>query len=49
MASFRVVGGHALNGEIIPQGAKNESLQILSAVLLTKEEVIGCCVIEPNF
>lgn len=39
MASFRVVGGHALNGEITPQGAKNESLQILSAVLLTKEVV----------
>lgn len=39
MASFRVVGGQALNGEIIPQGAKNESLQILSAVLLTKEIV----------
>ena len=39
MASFRVVGGQALNGEIIPQGAKNESLQILSAVLLTKEVV----------
>lgn len=39
MASFRVVGGHALNGEITPQGAKNESLQILSAVLLTQEVV----------
>ncbi len=39
MASFRVLGGHALSGEITPQGAKNEALQVLSAVLLTKEKV----------
>ncbi|MEM6643956.1 MAG: UDP-N-acetylglucosamine 1-carboxyvinyltransferase [Bacteroidota bacterium] len=39
MASFRVEGGHQLSGEIIPQGAKNEALQILSAVLLTDHEV----------
>jgi len=36
---FEVEGGHALNGEITPQGAKNESLQILCAVLLTEEKV----------
>jgi len=40
MSSFRVEGGHRLNGEIVPQGAKNEALQIISAVLLTEQEVI---------
>ncbi|WP_425390586.1 UDP-N-acetylglucosamine 1-carboxyvinyltransferase [Ekhidna sp.] len=40
MSSFRVEGGHRLNGEIIPQGAKNEALQIISAVLLTDQEVV---------
>lgn len=39
MASFRVRGGNQLKGEIIPQGAKNEALQILCAVLLTDEKV----------
>ncbi|MDG1278995.1 MAG: UDP-N-acetylglucosamine 1-carboxyvinyltransferase [Algoriphagus sp.] len=39
MGSFRVVGGNKLKGEIIPQGAKNEALQILCAVLLTAEKV----------
>jgi UDP-N-acetylglucosamine 1-carboxyvinyltransferase len=39
MSSFEVIGGHKLKGEIIPQGAKNEALQILSAVLLTAEPV----------
>lgn len=39
MNAFRVIGGNRLSGEIIPQGAKNEALQILSAVLLTAEEV----------
>ena len=39
MTSFRVTGGTSLNGEITPQGAKNEALQILSAVLLTAETV----------
>ncbi|NNC82448.1 MAG: UDP-N-acetylglucosamine 1-carboxyvinyltransferase [Flavobacteriales bacterium] len=39
MGSFKVVGGRQLKGEITPQGAKNEVLQILSAVLLTPEEV----------
>ncbi len=40
MAIFEVHGGHKLKGEIIPQGAKNEALQILCAVLLTKEKVV---------
>ena len=39
MATFKVKGGNKLSGEIIPQGAKNEALQILCAVLLTSEEV----------
>lgn len=39
MSSFEVIGGNKLHGEIIPQGAKNEALQILSAVLLTAEPV----------
>ena len=39
MAAFEVSGGHQLQGEIIPQGAKNEALQILCAVLLTSEPV----------
>ncbi|MBB6612014.1 UDP-N-acetylglucosamine 1-carboxyvinyltransferase [Pontibacter sp. Tf4] len=39
MASFEVIGGNKLKGEIIPQGAKNEALQILCAVLLTPETV----------
>ncbi|NJY63231.1 UDP-N-acetylglucosamine 1-carboxyvinyltransferase [Salinimicrobium sp. CDJ15-81-2] len=40
MGSFQIEGGHALKGEIQPQGAKNEALQILCAVLLTPEKVI---------
>jgi UDP-N-acetylglucosamine 1-carboxyvinyltransferase len=39
MHSFEVIGGKKLQGEIIPQGAKNEALQIISAVLLTPEKV----------
>lgn len=39
MSSFKIEGGHQLKGEIIPQGAKNEALQILCAVLLTDEPV----------
>jgi UDP-N-acetylglucosamine 1-carboxyvinyltransferase len=39
MNSFEVIGGKKLSGEIIPQGAKNEALQIISAVLLTPEKV----------
>jgi UDP-N-acetylglucosamine 1-carboxyvinyltransferase len=37
--AFVIQGGKPLKGEIIPQGAKNEALQILSAVLLTKEKI----------
>ena len=40
MASFVIEGGHKLHGEITPQGAKNEVLQILCATLLTTEEVV---------
>lgn len=40
MASFIIEGGHSLLGEITPQGAKNEALEVICAVLLTKEEVI---------
>ncbi|HWC54772.1 MAG TPA: UDP-N-acetylglucosamine 1-carboxyvinyltransferase, partial [Chitinophagaceae bacterium] len=39
MHSFEVKGGKKLSGEIIPQGAKNEALQVISAVLLTPEKV----------
>jgi UDP-N-acetylglucosamine 1-carboxyvinyltransferase len=39
MASFKVTGGKHLKGEIIPQGAKNEALQVISATLLTPEKV----------
>jgi UDP-N-acetylglucosamine 1-carboxyvinyltransferase len=37
--AFEIIGGKPLKGEIIPQGAKNEALQILSAVLLTGEKI----------
>jgi len=40
MASFKIEGGHKLSGTITPQGAKNEVLQILCAVLLTSERVV---------
>ncbi|MBT8280507.1 MAG: UDP-N-acetylglucosamine 1-carboxyvinyltransferase [Muriicola sp.] len=39
MGTFKIEGGHQLHGSITPQGAKNEALQILCAVLLTPEEV----------
>src|SRR6185503_9098597 len=39
MSIFRIKGGKKLKGEIIPQGAKNEALQIISAVLLTDQPV----------
>ncbi len=39
MASFEINGGRRLKGEIVPQGAKNEALQVLCAVLLTGERV----------
>lgn len=40
MASFVIEGGHRLSGEITPQGAKNEVLQIICATLLTSERVV---------
>lgn len=40
MASFKIEGGHKLSGTITPQGAKNEALQIICAVLLTPKKVI---------
>ena len=39
MASFIIEGGHRISGEIKPQGAKNEALQIICATILTREEV----------
>ncbi|MCF6167492.1 UDP-N-acetylglucosamine 1-carboxyvinyltransferase [Lutibacter sp.] len=39
MATFKIEGGHKLSGNITPQGAKNEALQIICAVLLTAEKV----------
>ncbi len=40
MAIFEITGGRPLKGELTPQGAKNEALQVISATLLTKEKVI---------
>lgn len=40
MSSFIIEGGHRLQGEITPQGAKNEALEVICAVLLTDQEVI---------
>lgn len=40
MSSFIIEGGRQLSGEIIPQGAKNEALQVISATLLTSREVL---------
>src|ERR1700733_13287202 len=37
--AFEIIGGKPLKGEIVPQGAKNEALQVLSAVLLTAKKV----------
>ena len=39
MASFEIYGGKSLKGELTPQGAKNEALQVLCAPLLTSEKV----------
>jgi len=39
MDSFRIFGGKKLNGEIMPQGAKNEALQVISATLLTSDKI----------
>ena len=40
MSTFVIQGGRRLKGEIIPQGAKNEALQIISATLLTAERIV---------
>ena len=40
MTTFKVTGGHKLKGELHPQGAKNEALQVLCAVLLTSDEIL---------
>ena len=40
MSNFIIQGGHSLKGDIFPQGAKNEALQVICAVLLTQEPVI---------
>ena len=40
MGSFKIEGGNRLSGSIVPQGAKNEALQVLCAVLLTKEKIV---------
>lgn len=39
MGAFKIIGGEILSGDIYPQGAKNEALQVICAVLLTPEEV----------
>ena len=39
MSAFIIEGGHLLKGEIVPQGAKNEALQVICATLLTSEKV----------
>ena len=40
MSSFEIIGGHKLHGVINPQGAKNEALQVICAVLLTSNKVV---------
>ena len=40
MSTYEIIGGNKLKGEITPQGAKNEALQVISAVLLTGEKII---------
>ncbi|MDR1543781.1 MAG: UDP-N-acetylglucosamine 1-carboxyvinyltransferase [Prevotellaceae bacterium] len=40
MSSFIIEGGHRLSGDIFPQGAKNEALQVICATVLTQEEVV---------
>ena len=39
MKSFRIIGGHELSGSVKPQGAKNEALQVISAILLTDKKI----------
>lgn len=46
MSKFLIEGGHNLSGDIIPQGAKNEALQVICAVLLTPEKITMCNVPE---
>lgn len=40
MGAFKISGGNSLSGEIVPQGAKNEALQVICATLLTEKEVV---------
>ncbi len=40
MATFVIEGGHKMQGELTPQGAKNEALQVICAILLTSEEIV---------
>ncbi len=40
MSSFEIAGGNRLHGEIVPQGAKNEALQVICATLLTSDKVV---------
>ncbi|MDG1792823.1 MAG: UDP-N-acetylglucosamine 1-carboxyvinyltransferase, partial [Flavobacteriaceae bacterium] len=40
MGTFSIQGGVKLKGEVIPQGAKNEALQVICACLLTKEKIV---------
>lgn len=40
MNCFEIEGGHKLSGEITPQGAKNEALQVICATLLSKKEIV---------
>ncbi|MBP5758490.1 MAG: UDP-N-acetylglucosamine 1-carboxyvinyltransferase, partial [Bacteroidales bacterium] len=40
MSSFEITGGKRLSGEIIPQGAKNEALQVICATVLTSDKVV---------
>ena len=39
MGAFEIYGGNKLKGELVPQGAKNEALQVLCAVLMTEKKV----------
>ena len=48
MATFKIEGGHVLKGEITPQGAKNEALQVICACLLTSEKVKISNIIKEN-
>ena len=40
MGTFSIQGGTKLKGEVIPQGAKNEALQVICACLLTKDKIV---------